>query len=55
MNCSTGNWPQYVDQIPCTTEELDKLKDARMSFPSGHASFSTFTMLYLVVSQIGAL
>ncbi|MCL4121439.1 UNVERIFIED_CONTAM: hypothetical protein GTU68_022299 [Idotea baltica] len=47
-NC-TLNPLQYIDPIPCTTDDASKLKDARLSFPSGHASFSTFTMLYLVV------
>ena len=41
----------FIDPVPCTTaeEDMDKLKDARQSFPSGHASFSAFTMVYLVV------
>ncbi|RXG63901.1 Phospholipid phosphatase 3 [Armadillidium vulgare] len=47
-NCS-ANSMAYVYPIPCTTDNLDKLNDARQSFPSGHAAFSTFTMIYLVI------
>ncbi|XP_050711631.1 putative phosphatidate phosphatase isoform X2 [Eriocheir sinensis] len=39
----------YVDPIPCTSEDSHRLKEARLSFPSGHASFSAFTMVYLVI------
>lgn len=42
----------YIDPIPCTSEDSHRMKEARLSFPSGHASFSAFTMVYLVVSMI---
>jgi hypothetical protein len=33
----------------CTGKDFAKIKEARLSFPSGHASFSTYTMLFLVL------
>ncbi|XP_045121273.1 phospholipid phosphatase 1-like isoform X3 [Portunus trituberculatus] len=40
----------YVDPIPCTTpKENHRMKEARLSFPSGHASFSAYTMVYLAI------
>ncbi|XP_018019862.1 phospholipid phosphatase homolog 1.2 homolog isoform X2 [Hyalella azteca] len=33
----------------CSPKDEDRLKEARLSFPSGHASFSAFTMIYLVL------
>ena len=31
------------------TGASDQIEQARMSFPSGHASFATYTMLFLVI------
>nr|XP_027209885.1 phospholipid phosphatase 3-like [Penaeus vannamei] len=38
INCSEP----YVDPIPCTSDDAHRMKEARLSFPSGHASFSAF-------------
>ncbi|CAG5897061.1 unnamed protein product [Menidia menidia] len=46
INCSLGYITDYVCQGPDS-----KVQEARKSFFSGHASFSMYTMLYLVVSN----
>ncbi|XP_033838928.1 phospholipid phosphatase 3-like isoform X2 [Periophthalmus magnuspinnatus] len=43
INCSLG----YITQYQCQGPE-SKVQEARKSFFSGHASFSMYTMLYLV-------
>lgn len=40
---------QYITDYRCTGEDLDRIKDSRLSFPSGHASFSAYAMLYLAL------
>uniref|UniRef100_A0A8C7RWC6 Phosphatidic acid phosphatase type 2/haloperoxidase domain-containing protein n=1 Tax=Oncorhynchus mykiss TaxID=8022 RepID=A0A8C7RWC6_ONCMY len=45
INCSLG----YITDYQCNGPE-SKVQEARKSFFSGHASFSMYTMLYLVVS-----
>nr|XP_045622645.1 phospholipid phosphatase 3-like isoform X1 [Procambarus clarkii] len=45
INCTED----YIDPIPCTSDDAHRMKEARLSFPSGHASFSAFTMIYLVI------
>ncbi|XP_071549441.1 putative phosphatidate phosphatase isoform X2 [Panulirus ornatus] len=45
INCTED----YVDPIPCTSEDAHRMKEARLSFPSGHASFSAYTMIYLAI------
>uniref|UniRef100_A0A3Q2PJA5 Phospholipid phosphatase 3 n=1 Tax=Fundulus heteroclitus TaxID=8078 RepID=A0A3Q2PJA5_FUNHE len=45
INCSLG----YITEYTCRGQE-SKVQEARKSFFSGHASFSMYTMLYLVVS-----
>jgi len=49
VNCST--WPQYtyVSDPQCTTDDLETLREARLSFPSGHSSFGAYTMFFLVL------
>ncbi|KAM4557696.1 phospholipid phosphatase 3-like isoform 2-T2 [Fundulus diaphanus] len=43
INCSLG----YITEYTCRGQE-SKVQEARKSFFSGHASFSMYTMLYLV-------
>ncbi|XP_055885465.1 phospholipid phosphatase 1-like [Biomphalaria glabrata] len=45
FNCSDG----YITENVCTTKNLDMLKEARLSFPSGHSSFTAFCMLYIIL------
>ncbi|KAL8178606.1 UNVERIFIED_CONTAM: Phospholipid phosphatase 3 [Gekko kuhli] len=47
-NCSKG----YIEVYRCLNADESKVQEARKSFFSGHASFSLYTMLYLVVSVI---
>ncbi|XP_033751251.1 phospholipid phosphatase 3-like [Pecten maximus] len=44
FNCSTG----YIEEYKCTGDP-DVIKQARLSFPSGHASFSVYSMLFLIL------
>uniref|UniRef100_A0A5F9CSW0 Phospholipid phosphatase 3 n=1 Tax=Oryctolagus cuniculus TaxID=9986 RepID=A0A5F9CSW0_RABIT len=44
INCSEG----YIQNYRCRGDE-SKVQEARRSFFSGHASFSMYTMLYLVL------
>ncbi|KAG0726125.1 Phospholipid phosphatase 1 [Chionoecetes opilio] len=45
INCNLT----YIDPIPCTNDDAHRMKESRLSFPSGHASFSAYTMVYLVI------
>ncbi|CAL4065043.1 unnamed protein product, partial [Meganyctiphanes norvegica] len=50
IQCTTSELHQtYVDPIPCTAEDKYRIKEARMSFPSGHSSVSAFAMVYVVM------
>uniref|UniRef100_A0A3P8WMM6 Phospholipid phosphatase 3 n=1 Tax=Cynoglossus semilaevis TaxID=244447 RepID=A0A3P8WMM6_CYNSE len=50
INCSLG----YITDYQCQGPE-SKVQEARKSFFSGHASFSMYTMLYLVVFYVSDL
>ncbi|XP_067678972.1 phospholipid phosphatase 1-like [Haliotis asinina] len=47
INCSQG----YITEYTCTTTEHDafEIRDSRLSFPSGHASFGVFCAVYAVL------
>ncbi|XP_022191014.2 putative phosphatidate phosphatase [Nilaparvata lugens] len=51
VNCNTHDPYDYVTDYVCTNRDNDKTLDARLSFPSGHASMAfysaTYTVLYL--------
>ncbi|XP_074098766.1 wunen isoform X1 [Cotesia typhae] len=54
INCSLPiNHHKFIehDQFTCTASNVTKrlLKEVRLSFPSGHSSFSTYVMIYLVL------
>lgn len=49
IECTIDGHDIYVDPIPCTGTDEYKIKEARMSFPSGHASVSAYTMVYIVM------
>ncbi|XP_013789086.1 putative phosphatidate phosphatase [Limulus polyphemus] len=40
---------EYILNYECTSSDEDKIQEARLSFPSGHASFSAYAMIYLTV------
>ncbi|KAE8746661.1 hypothetical protein FOCC_FOCC006649 [Frankliniella occidentalis] len=50
INCSLPeNQHKYWEEFECTANiGSRKLKEARLSFPSGHSSFSAYTMVFLV-------
>ena len=54
--CGSLDSPRYVTQFHClgqpgldTADTEARLKDARLSFVSGHASLSTFAMWFCIV------
>ncbi|KAG8183163.1 hypothetical protein JTE90_029519 [Oedothorax gibbosus] len=49
VNCSLVKDPhEYIMPI-CLGENLKGIREARLSFPSGHSSFSAYTMVYAVI------
>lgn len=50
INCSdVANQYKYFEDYECTANlGTRKLKSTRLSFPSGHSSFSAYTMLFVV-------
>jgi len=49
LNCHEVNPYQYIDNVTCNNPDERKVRAARLSFPSGHQSFSAYTMIYLVL------
>lgn len=48
-NCSDpANFYRYMEDFVCSNDDSSKrkLKEMRLSFPSGHSSFSMYTMTY---------
>lgn len=43
----------FISYVPLTevicTGDPAKIKEARLSFPSGHSSFSAYSMIFLIV------
>lgn len=51
-NCSDPiNFHRYIEDYACGNKESSekRLKDMRLSFPSGHSSFSMFTMFFAAI------
>ena len=46
--CGTANNPIYVTDFECTTDNEERVREARLSFLSGHASFSAYTAFFLI-------
>lgn len=42
---------QYIYNFTCQQTDMEIYNDLRLSFPSGHASQSAYTMIFLAVSQ----
>lgn len=58
VNCTSPEWQhRYIQyhEYTCTGTQTDKFKDMRMSFLSGHSSWSAYTMVFLAVSFLKAL
>nr|XP_050857253.1 putative phosphatidate phosphatase isoform X1 [Vespula vulgaris] len=52
INCSLPeNQFRYIQNFSCTAPGISPklLKEMRLSFPSGHSSFSAYTMIYLAI------
>ncbi|CAK9814179.1 Putative phosphatidate phosphatase [Anthophora plagiata] len=51
INCSLiENQHRYIENYSCTENISSRfLKEIRLSFPSGHSSFSAYTMIYLAL------
>ncbi|XP_034187885.2 wunen isoform X2 [Osmia lignaria lignaria] len=51
VNCSLiENQHKYIENFTCTNNlTRSLLKEIRLSFPSGHSSFSAYTMIYLAL------
>ncbi|KAK2724433.1 putative phosphatidate phosphatase isoform X1 [Artemia franciscana] len=48
--CPPGVSPtKYIEDFTCVEGDAYLLKNSRLSFPSGHASFSAYTMMYLAI------
>lgn len=50
LNCTdeTGNKNIFYGSDVCQTDDIKRFTDSRLSFPSGHASFSAFVATFLV-------
>ncbi|XP_043257928.1 putative phosphatidate phosphatase isoform X1 [Colletes gigas] len=51
INCSLiENQHRYIEDYSCSPNTSSRtLKEVRLSFPSGHSSFSAYTMIYLAL------
>lgn len=46
------NQGRYIEDFECSNDSTRRLlKEMRLSFPSGHSSFSAYTLIYLAVSD----
>lgn len=54
FNCShPENLQKYIEVFTCTNSESSarQLKEMSLSFPSGHSSFSAYTMVFCAVRK----
>ncbi|XP_049787389.1 putative phosphatidate phosphatase isoform X1 [Schistocerca cancellata] len=50
INCTEPKYMhKYIEEFTCTGDHPELFKEVRLSFPSGHSSFSAYTMIYLVL------
>lgn len=48
-NWSALNCSGFVEDYECTGKDVDKILEARLSFPSGHASLAVYTATYVML------
>ncbi|CAD5121879.1 DgyrCDS10341 [Dimorphilus gyrociliatus] len=46
IKCTENNLPVYITDIECLGKDTKHIKESRLSHPSGHSSFSVYTMLF---------
>ncbi|XP_053385281.1 putative phosphatidate phosphatase isoform X2 [Mercenaria mercenaria] len=51
VNCSAG----YIEEFECTGDDSNRIREVRLSFPSGHASFSSYVAVYLMAVCVSDL
>lgn len=50
INCtSEAKWTYITDYVCTSGETAKRIRDARLSFPSGHSSFSAVTMVFVIL------
>jgi len=50
IDCSNPIYQNaYITDFNCQQTDMKLLKESRLSFPSGHSSFSAYTMVYLAI------
>ncbi|XP_063242613.1 putative phosphatidate phosphatase [Bacillus rossius redtenbacheri] len=50
VDCNDASNKQlYIEHFQCNSTNMQLLKEMRLSFPSGHSSFSAFTMVYFAM------
>lgn len=51
------NAGRYIEEFTCSAANMTikRFKDMRLSFPSGHASFACYSMVFLVVRTVYSL
>lgn len=49
IHCSDATGFFYIDKFQCTSGDAAAIKEARVSFPSGHSSSAMCAMVYLVL------
>lgn len=52
VDCTKLPAYSYVQDPKCHPADAETLREARLSFPSGHSSFGAYTMFFLVVSML---
>ncbi|XP_067003181.1 phospholipid phosphatase 1 isoform X3 [Anabrus simplex] len=45
----------YIDNYECTGSDMELIKDARMSFPSGHAALAFYSATFTIICAAGDL
>lgn len=49
VNCSLEDPHAYIVEFVCLGRNQNAIREARLSFPSGHSSFSAYTMVFAVI------